>query len=67
MKIPMRAARVASGMSQEKLAETMGVSRATVIHWESGKAAMRIPDRFMFCALVGMPEDDIIFPQKSTK
>ena len=65
-KIPMNAARVAAGLTQEELADKMGVSRSTVIDWESGKREIKTAYFYMFCKLTGFTEDDILLPKKST-
>ena len=65
-KITMEAARVNAGLTQAELAEKMGVSRATVINWESGKSEIKTAYLYMFCGLTGFSEDDILLPVKST-
>ena len=65
-KIPMNAARVAAGLTQEDLAQKMGVSRQSVINWESGKSEIKTAYFYMFCKLTGFSEDDILLPKKST-
>lgn len=65
-KITMEAARVNAGYTQAELADRMGVSRATVIDWESGKREIKTAYLFMFCRLTGFSEDDILLPIKST-
>lgn len=65
-KIPINAARVAVGLTQEQLAEKMEVSRQTVIDWESGKREMKTAYFYLFCRITGFSEDDILLPQRST-
>jgi DNA-binding XRE family transcriptional regulator len=65
-KIPLNAARVAAGLTQEELAQKMDVSRQTVIDWESGKREIKTAYFYMFCRLTGFSEDDILLPKKST-
>lgn len=65
-KIPINAARVAAGLTQEQLAEKMDVSRQTVIDWESGKREMKTAYFYLFCKVTGFSEDDILLPVKST-
>lgn len=65
-KIPLNAARVAANLTQEQLAEKIGVSRQTVIDWESGKREMRTAYFYLFCQITGFSEDDILLPKKST-
>lgn len=66
MQIHINAARVNAGLSQEELAQKMGVSRQTVIMWEGNKREMSTAQVFMFCSLTGFSVDDIILPTKST-
>ena len=65
-KITLEAARVNTGLTQAELAERMGVSRQTVLDWESGKREMKTAYLYMFCAITGFSEDDILLPVKST-
>ncbi len=65
-KITMAAARVNAGLTQEELAEKMRVSRSTVIDWENGRRIIRPAYLFSFCSIVGMTEDDILLPEKTT-
>ena len=65
-KIPFNAARVAAGLTQQELAEKMGVSRSTVIDWENGKREIRTPYLYLFCTITGFTEDDIILPKVAT-
>ena len=62
LKITTKAARVNANLTQEQLAEKMGVSRLTVICWETGKREMRTPYVHLFCNIVGVSEDDILLP-----
>ncbi len=65
-KITLEAARVNTGLTQADLAEKMGVSRQTVLDWESGKREMKTAYLYMFCGITGFSEDDILLPIKST-
>ena len=65
-KISLEAARVNANLTQAELADRMGVSRATVIDWESGKREMKTAYLYMFCGITGFSEDDILLPVKST-
>lgn len=65
-KIPINAARVAAGYTQEQLADKMGVSRQLVIEWENGKREMRTVYLHAFCQVTGFSEDDILLPIRST-
>lgn len=65
-KIPIKAARIAAGLTQEELAEKMEVSRQAVINWETGKKEMKTAYFYLFCRITGFAEDDILLPLKST-
>ena len=65
-KIPMKAARIAAGFTQEQLAEKMGVDRSTIISWESGKRDIKPANFYYFCKLTGFEAEDIFLPSEST-
>lgn len=65
-KITLKAARVNANLTQEALAEQMGVSRNTVNDWETGKREIKTAYFHLFCRITGFAEDDIILPEKST-
>lgn len=65
-KVSLAGARVSAGLTQEQLAEKMGVSRQTVIDWESGKREMRTVYLHLFCTVTKFAEDDIFLPVRST-
>lgn len=66
-KITLAAARISAGYTQEKLADKMGVSRASLQAWETGKTEMRPAYLYMFCGITGFTEDDLLLPETSTK
>ncbi len=61
-KITLKAARVNAGLSQEKLAEFLGISRKMVADWELGKAEMRPAYLMAICYITGFSTDDILMP-----
>lgn len=63
--ISVKAARVASGMSQAELADKMGVSRNTICFWENNKRGMTKSHLIAFCTLTGFDEDEIFLPKES--
>lgn len=65
-KLTIKAARVNMNMTQDELAERMGVSRSTVIAWENNQREMRTAYVHLFCNIVGLPEDDILLPMVTT-
>lgn len=62
--ISMKGARVSANLTQEELAEKMGVSRVSVQLWESGKRAISKPNLIAFCTVTGFSVEDIILPEK---
>lgn len=63
-KISVEAARVNAKLTQEELAEKMGVSRKTICNWESGKKSMRKSNLIAFCTITGFSEEDLFLPGK---
>ena len=61
-RITMAAARVNAGLTQEEIAEKLGVTRTTYNVWETGKAEMKTAYFIAFCQIVGFNSDDIILP-----
>ena len=47
-------------MSQEELAERLGVSRQTVSNWENGKAVLDAEKLATLCAVFGVSADDML-------
>lgn len=66
IQISLAAARVNAGLTQAEIAERMGVSRATIINWETGKVVPGIPEMEMLSREYGMPVDNIFLPCYST-
>lgn len=66
-KLPVKAARIAAGLTQEQLAQEMGVTRMTVSNWENNKKRMRTTAFYLFCKITGFSTDEIILPEKSAK
>lgn len=64
-KIPLKAARVAAGLTQKELAEKMGVERNSVHQWEHGIRQMKYPYFKLFCMITGFNEDDIFLPTEN--
>lgn len=65
-KITMAAARINKGLSQEQIADKLGISRGYYHDLETGKKEIKPMHLYAFCHVVGMSENDIILPQKST-
>lgn len=62
IKLTMEAARMNKKMTQQDIADALGVSRKTVGLWESGKRKMKTVYVHMFCDVVGITEDDLLLP-----
>ena len=67
VKITMEAARVNAGLTQQELADKMGVSRSTVINVENGYSEVKPVYLYAFCHVIGLTEDDILLPIRSTE
>lgn len=66
IKISLEAARVNAGLTQEQAASKLGVSRGTIINWEKGRIAPRIPEMDRIAKLYQIPVDYIFLPRYST-
>lgn len=66
-KLTLKAIRINSGLTQDGLAEKLGVSRKMVADWETGKAEMRPAYLLAICYITGFHEDDIILPTVYSK
>lgn len=65
-KISLAAARVNAGLTQEKMAEKLGISRQTYNAWEAGKVEMKTAYFIAFCSITGFTTDDIFLPNEFT-
>jgi len=55
----LKAERIAKGISQEKLAEFMGVSKSTISKWESGASKLGINEFIKIVNYLGFTTNDI--------
>lgn len=67
MRIPLKAVRVTIGVTQQELADKLGVSRESVNAWETGKTEVKPVVLFALAYLSGIKSDDIILPSESSK
>lgn len=67
IRISLAAARVNARMTQQQVAEKMGVSKQTIINWEKGKVVPGIPEICMMSKLYNMPEEYIFLPSYFNK
>jgi DNA-binding XRE family transcriptional regulator len=61
MKITMAAARKNAGMTQGEAAEKIGVSRQTVMNWETQKTDLKASDFLKICEIYKVEPTDILF------
>ena len=59
------ACRKQAGLSQEKLAEHMGVSRQTISRWETGEARPDLEKFEQLCGVFSVSADTLLFGTKS--
>lgn len=65
-KISIKAARVDAGLTQEELANKMGVHRLTISSWETNPSTMQIKDAELLCKILNIPISNIFFGYNST-
>ena len=58
-------ARKEKGMTQEMLAEKLGVTRQAVARWETGKALPGTANQFMLRELLGIPPEEAAWEEKT--
>lgn len=61
-KISLTAARVNAGMTITQVAETLHISRNTIINWEKGRTKIPFTSLVSLCELYGFPIDYIFLP-----
>lgn len=62
MAISMKAARVNAGLTQEQLAEKLGVSPVTIWKWEHGQSEPKFSQFKKLCEAVDIDMADIFIP-----
>lgn len=60
--ITLAAARISAGLTQEKLANKLGVSRDLVAKMETGKVKVKPVYLYAICHVTGFSESDILLP-----
>ena len=65
LQIPLAAARVNAGMTQEEAAKEMRVSKNTLVNWEKGVSEPSITQGRELAELYKIPLDNIFLPTKS--
>lgn len=64
-RITLKAARVNCGLTQGEMAQKLGVSRESVLAWETGKATIKAHILMAYAQITGFSVDDFILPEKS--
>lgn len=64
-RILLEAVRVNAQMNQKEWAESLGVSKATVINWEKGDTEPSLSQLRKMSEMSGIPMDFIFVPDKS--
>lgn len=59
----MEAARVDAKLTQQELADKMGVSRQSISAWESNRKKISKSHLIAFCTVTGFSEDEIFLPE----
>lgn len=59
-KLTLAAARVACGMTQQEMAEKLGVSKVMVNQLENGKTDLKAIHLYAYCYVTGFKEDDFL-------
>ena len=65
--ITLEAARVNAGLTQEALAEAIGVHRSTIYNWEKGKTSPDSKHLKRLSEITGAPMDIIFLPDTLLK
>lgn len=60
--ISLAAARVNAGLTQQELAEKLGVTRKSIQNWELGKTQIRKANFIALCTITGFNQEDIFLP-----
>ena len=63
-KITLRAARVNAGLTQEQMAQRLGVTKRRVLDWETGKAKIRPGYVHAYSNITGFPVDSFLLPEE---
>ncbi len=65
--ISLAGARKSAGLTQETMAEKLGVHRTRVNAWENGKATMKPAYLIAWASITGFDVKDIFLPSESTE
>lgn len=67
MKVSLKALRVNSELTQNEVAEKLGVRRETVMSWESYKTSPDVSTVLKLCKIYNCTLDDIFLPDQLAK
>lgn len=67
MKISLKACRINADLTQQEMADAMGVSKPTIIAWETGQRQVKPAYLPMISQVTGIPIDCISLPCNFTK
>lgn len=65
VQVSLTAARVNAGYTQDEAAKKVGITKRTLMNWESGKSFPSVDKAYMLCELYNASFDDIIFVPKN--
>lgn len=65
-KLTMKAIRTNANLTQQELADAMGVSRSSIIAWETGRTKISTVCLMAFCYVTNTRVDDVFLPREST-
>ena len=60
-KVTLKGARVSAGLNQDEACREIGVSKATLVKYESGKTAPTLPTLKKMCEVYNVPIGSISF------
>lgn len=63
MQLSIKAARVNANLTQQELAEAVGVTTQTINSWENGRREPKVSQAKVLCETLGVRMDDIFFPR----
>lgn len=64
-RITLKAARINCGLTQEEMARKLGVSRESLLAWETGKVNIKPHHLMAYAQVTGFSVDDFLLPEKS--
>lgn len=65
-KLTLAAARIANNLTQEQMAEKLGVSRILIYQLENGKTELKPYYLYAYCYITGFSVDDFLLPKQVT-